>query len=125
LPQFPLLGRGIFITHAPEHAEHVLVSHQANYCKAFTYRLLAPALGDGGEGEHWARQRRLVQHSFAKRHIDALAPVMSAAAGRLCDTWEMRATREPLDVAMEMSNLTLDIVGQALFGQRCRTTPRQ
>lgn len=102
----------------PELAAHVLVSNQANYVKARTYEPLTELLGKGlltNEGESWAHQRRLVQPMFGRRHIDQFAPAMVDAANRTLDGWSARPSDAAIDVASEMSALTLDVVGRALF----------
>jgi cytochrome P450 len=100
----------------PEHAEHVLVSHQDTYVKAFTYRPLKAFLGDGlltAEGEVWRRHRRLVQPVFSHRHIQSFAPAIVEAARKRFAGWTVGAT---VDLAAEMRTLTMDVIGRVLFG---------
>ncbi len=111
-------GNQLVLTSRPELVAHVLVSNQDNYRKARTYRPLTEVLGNGlltNEGESWARQRRLVQPMFARRRIDAFAPAMVDAASTAMDRWAALGSGNVVDVADEMSALTLDIVGRALF----------
>jgi cytochrome P450 len=111
--------RWFFLLTRPEHIEHVLGARQDRYVKSFQYRLLAVGMGEGlltNEGESWARQRRLIQPMFARRHLGALAPHITAAAADLVARWERHADGTVLDVAAEMSALALDAVGRALFG---------
>jgi cytochrome P450 len=103
----------------PEHAEHVLAANQDNYVKAFTYRPLRALVGDGlltREGEPWRRHRRLIQPVFSRREVTGFGPQITAAARRLATRWEGLADGALVDVAREMSALTLEIVGLALFG---------
>jgi len=89
------------------------------YRKATQYRLIAAVTGEGlltNEGEPWARNRRLIQPIFAKRHLDELVPHMTAAAGEFVSRWEQRSPDGAVDVAAAMSEVTLDVVGRALFG---------
>ncbi|MBO0849315.1 MAG: cytochrome P450 [Pseudonocardia sp.] len=114
--------RTFYLLSRPEHAEHVLVSHQDRYVKAFTYRALRTFFGDGlltSEGDTWRRHRRLVQPVFGRRHVQAFAPAMVAAANDRAATW---ANREPIDLAAEMRTLTMDIVGRVLFGTSLTAT---
>lgn len=119
LVRVPLpLGGQLFIVSRPELAAQVLVSHQANYRKARTYKPLTELLGNGlltNEGDSWTRQRKLVQPMFARRHIDAFAPTMVAAAHTTASRWDRLPGDTVVDVAEEMSALTLDVVGRALF----------
>ncbi|MEX2554878.1 MAG: cytochrome P450 [Actinomycetota bacterium] len=103
----------------PEHIEHVLVARNDNYTKSYDYRLLAVVTGRGlltNEGAAWAGQRRLIQPMFAGRHLSRFAGDMTAAAATALDRWERTPDGSRIDVAEEMSVLTLDVVGRALFG---------
>ncbi|MGH3328153.1 MAG: cytochrome P450 [Streptomycetales bacterium] len=118
--QVPLAPRRAFyLLSRPEHAEHVLVARQGNYGKAFTYRPLREMLGTGlltSEGERWQAHRRLVQPLFAQRHVVSFAPDMVAAARHTLDHWDTLPDGAPVDVSAQISGLTLDVVGRALFG---------
>lgn len=109
--------RPLLLLSNPEHAECVLVSHQDNYVKSFTYRPLAAFLGSGlltSEGTVWRRHRDLVGPVFARRHLDGFAPTIAAAAARMDAGW--RRGPDVIDVGEQMRALTLDVVGQVLFG---------
>jgi enediyne biosynthesis protein E7 len=111
--------RGFFLLTRPEHAEHVLAVNQDNYVKAFTYRPLRALVGDGlltTEGEQWRRHRRLAQPVFSRREVTGFGPHMTAGARRLVRCWDGLADGSLVNVAREMSALTLEIVGHALFG---------
>src|SRR5947207_12754318 len=108
-----------FSSRSPEHVEHVFIGGHDRYRKATHYRLIAAVTGEGlltNEGEPWVRNRRLVQPIFAKRHLDELVPHMTAAAGEFVSRWEQRSPDGAVDVAAAMSEVTLDVVGRALFG---------
>lgn len=107
--------RQVLVVSRPELASHTLVANQANYVKARTYKPMQELLGQGlltNEGEHWTKQRRLVQPMFSRRHVDGFAPAMVDATSRTLDAW---SAKESVDVAAEMNALTLDVVGRALF----------
>lgn len=111
--------RSFFLLSRPEHAEHVLAANQDNYIKAFTYRPLRALVGNGlltSDGQTWRRHRRLVQPVFSRRQVTQFAPHMTAAAGRLARRWAAVPDGSLVDVAREMSALTLEIAGLALFG---------
>ena len=107
---------GLYIFSRPDQAEHVLAANQANYVKPFTYRPLRMMLGDGlvtAEEGTWRRHRRIIQPVFSSRNVASSAAEMDAAAQRALHRW----TGSPaVDLAGEMSALTLDVVGSALFG---------
>jgi cytochrome P450 len=103
----------------PDHVHHVLLEARGNYPKSFTYQLLGRILGRGlvtSEGELWTQQRRIIQPIFRHSTIAGFAPLMTAACDDLAREWDgLAAAGSPVDVAVEMSRLTLDIVGRALF----------
>jgi cytochrome P450 len=108
----------VLLLSKPDDVAHVLVGNQANYVKAPTYRPLKEVLGNGlltNEGEDWARQRRLVQPMFARRHVLGFAPAMVGAATSMLDGWTERPYGTVVDVSREMGALALDVVGRALF----------
>lgn len=91
----------------------------SNYVKAFTYRPLRALVGDGlltSEGEAWRHHRRLIQPVFSRREVAGFGPPMTAAARRLVPRWDRLADGSLVNVAAEMSALTLEIVGLALLG---------
>jgi cytochrome P450 len=108
-----------FASRSPDHVEHVFVAGHDRYQKAVHYRLIAAVTGEGlltNEGESWAHQRRLIQPIFSKRHLHDLAPLMVAATEDFVARLEARDRSRPVDVAEAMSDVTLDVVGRALFG---------
>jgi len=116
---FYYIGKSWIMLRAPEHIEHVLVANNDNYRKSYDYRLLAVVTGKGlltNEGDDWTKQRRTIQPMFAGRHLDRFAGDMTAAAEHALERWDRLPDRMRVDVAHEMSALTLDVVGRALFG---------
>src|SRR5215471_2095608 len=101
-----------FLRSRAEHAGHVLTANQDNYVKAFTYRPLRALVGNGlltSEGETWRRHRRLVWPVFSRREVTGFGPQMTATARRLAARWAGLAEGAPVNVAREMSALTLEI----------------
>ena len=103
----------------PDDIEHVLRGNYQNYPKGMLIKQVAALAGQGlvtSEGELWLRQRRLAQPAFHRQRLAALAGTMAGAAEALVERWHAPAMREqPIDVAVEMMRLTLQVVGQALF----------
>ncbi len=64
------------------------------------------------EGEFWRRQRRLVQPAFSTKRFDGYAQTTVEYTRRMLDRWSGGAT---LDVADEMTRLTLAIIAKTLF----------
>ncbi|MBO9533692.1 MAG: cytochrome P450 [Solirubrobacteraceae bacterium] len=104
----------------PEGAKEVLLTHQDDYEKSSQYEILQRVLGLGlvtSEGELWREHRSIVQPVFAGRAIGAFAQYMVAAASDALDRWDATWTDgQEIDLSVEMSMLTLDIVGRALVG---------
>jgi len=112
-------GHALYLLTRPEYAEHVLASGQDSYVKAFTYRPLRALLGEGlltSEGEVWRRRRRLIQPVFSRRDVLGFGPHMTVAARHLVQRWDQLPDGATVDVAQEMSALSLEIAGRALFG---------
>jgi len=64
------------------------------------------------EGEIHRRQRKLMAPSFQPRHIANYGDTMATYAERLAGGW---SNGQEIDLTREMSQLTLSIVGKALF----------
>ena len=106
---------GLYVLSRPDQAEHVLATSQGNYVKPFTYRPLRMMLGDGlltSEDAVWRRHRRIIQPVFSSRNVASFAADMDSGARRAVGRW---TGSQVIDVASEMSALTLDVVGRALF----------
>ncbi len=104
----------------PDHVKHVLQANHQNYWKGRIFARLKRFGGEGlifSEGELWRRQRRLAQPAFSRQRVEAQAAMMTACAEALVERWRgPAASGEPVDVAAEMSRVTLEIVAKALFG---------
>lgn len=114
-------GRTLIVVSEHEMARHVLVTNQDNYEKGMEYELLRIVLGNGlltSEGELWRRQRTLVQPMFAKRHLGDFTGQMTRATSDALRSGALSGLRagDVLDVNTAMMELTLDVVGRALFG---------
>jgi long-subunit acyl-CoA synthetase (AMP-forming)/cytochrome P450 len=108
----------LFLVSHPEHVKHVLQDNQANYRLNYRKKILM-----GGKsltmstGEAWRRRRRVMQPIFNLQRLSALAPGMVAGAERMAERWREPARRgEPLDVAQEMTDLTLGLLIESLLG---------
>ena len=110
----------VFLVAHPDHIKHVLQDNHRNYVKGRLARKMRFALGEGlltSEGEDWQQQRRLLQPTFQRAHIATLDGAIAAAVDSLIASWmEVAESGRPVDVAREMSRLTLDIFLRAMFG---------
>src|SRR5262245_13998068 len=109
-----------YLLNHPTHVEHVLQKNHRNYRKTPMLGKLRPVLGDGlfmSEGELWTRQRKLIQPSFHKERVDALASIMTDVITAHLKAWEKRAqTGETFNLTEDIAVLTLEIALQTMFG---------
>lgn len=113
------MGRTFVVSRSPEHVERVFVGGYDRFQKATHYRLLATVTGDGlltSEGDAWERQRRLIQPVLGRRQIDSLIPPMVEVTRDYLDRFKPPAPPETVLLSDEMTEVTLDVVGRALFG---------
>jgi cytochrome P450 len=103
----------------PAAIRHVLVEHAANYRKDdLQRRVLAPGLGEGlltAEGETWRSQRRALAPLFNPRTIATFRAPMGEAADRLVRRLRRRGDGRRVDVALEMTRVTLDVLERTIF----------
>ncbi|MGH3936349.1 MAG: cytochrome P450 [Pseudonocardiaceae bacterium] len=108
-----------YLVSHPDYVRHVFANNSGNYTKkphpAFV--LLSYVMGEGlvtSDGDLWTRQRKLIQPAFTKQRVAGYARLMTEATERMLHRWE----RKPgvFNVDADMMGLTLDIVGQTLFG---------
>ncbi|RJE81701.1 cytochrome P450 [Paracoccus sp. JM45] len=101
----------------PAALRHVLKDRVDDYPKSVTTKLvLEPAIGDSmfiAEGAHWRWQRRAAAPAFAHRHIEALGPVMTAAAEASCR--RLAAATGPVDLFEETVAATFDVISDVTF----------
>ncbi len=102
---------------SPQGIRQVLATDHQAFTKGGSMRGLRLLLGDGlitSEGDRHARQRRLVQHLFARPHRDGWLPaVVEAAVGR-SRCWDDGQVR---DAQEEMVRLSLDVTTRTLFSE--------
>ena len=112
--------RSFFLAH-PDHIKHVLQDNNHNYVKGVVIAKLKVLIGEGlfsSEGDFWRRQRRLAQPAFHRQRLAGFAATMTDAAGGLLRRWEEPArSGAVVDVAADMSRVTLDVVGRTLFSR--------
>lgn len=110
----------VHVLHHPDHIKHVLQDNNRNYWKGSLMRRVKPLIGEGlftSEGDFWRRQRRLAQPAFHRQRIESFARIMSNAGTQMLDGWEgAAAAGTPIDLMEHTSRVTLQVVGQALFG---------
>jgi cytochrome P450 len=110
----------------PKLVRHVLTEGYSKYQqKSRSYAVLRLLMGNGlvtSEGEFWRGQRKLVQPAFHRRRLDALFAMMVERVQSFATEIEANAaTRQPLDLAPPLSQLTLDIIARAMFSSDVQT----
>lgn len=118
--RFRFARRTQFVLRHPDYVDHVLHEAVDRYHKSVEYELLRSVVGLSlftDEDASWRRHRMLLNPVLAKRHVDGLCALMldpiEAFLARLDngeDSIEVNMTRA-------MTELTLDVVGSALFGR--------
>jgi cytochrome P450 len=110
-----MAGEHLFVASNPAVIRDVLVTHNQNFHKSRGLERIKILLGEGlltSEDAFHLRQRRLMQPAFHRERIAAYASTMVSYGDRMRRGWTPGST---LDVAREMSRLTLLIVGKTLF----------
>jgi cytochrome P450 len=109
-----------YLVSDPESIKHVLQQNARNYNKdVITYTMFRPFLGQGlllNDGPSWLHQRRLIQPAFHRRHLSSYGTLMTDATVAMLEQWKSSCAKgTPVDIAEEMTRLTLQIVGRTLF----------
>jgi cytochrome P450 len=110
-----------FLVNHPDHIRHVLVENHHNYSKdTYINHMFKTMVGDGlitSEGEAWRRQRRLMQPAFHPQRLAALDALITSQVAAMLARWGVASAQaQPVNLAHEISALTLSITTQALFG---------
>lgn len=114
--RFRFSGRTHYVLRHPELADHVLHDGVERYRKSVEYELLRSVLGLSlftDEDASWRRHRQLINPVLAKRHLTSLFDLMLAPV----ETFVDRLEEGQLQMTHAMTELTLDVVGSALFGR--------
>jgi Cytochrome P450 len=122
-----LLVGEVAVISDPAAIRRVLVEDTSNYCKdSLQRRMLSAVLRDGlltAEGEQWRIQRRTLAPLFAKRSVMSFAPAMQHAAEALVGRWGHHADGRVLDIAAEVTQVTLDVLERTIFSDGLGANP--
>jgi cytochrome P450 len=103
----------------PDEIDYILRRNHQNYRKGIAHDRFRSMLGEGlltSGGNLWLRQRRLMQPAFHRQRLVSFTTTMTNATAAMLERWQSRAEHgEAFDVSVEMTRLTLHIVGQTLF----------
>ena len=118
---------GIFVLNDPAAIKHVLVDNAANYRKdPLQRRVLSAGLADGllsAEGKRWEIQRRTLAPLFSARTVRGLAKDMQRAVDQLTERWLSLSSGAVVDVAAEITLLTLNVLALTIFSDGLQSDP--
>src|SRR5579862_4396263 len=108
-----------FVVSDPQGVKRVLLDNVANYPKTETEtEMLGAIVGEGllvSQGDKWKSHRRLMAPSFDFKSIVSYAPAMVSAADQFADVWAAKGSGTVIDVAEEMTHLTLKVISETMF----------
>ncbi|WP_349371183.1 cytochrome P450 [Salinarimonas sp.] len=116
-----VLGR-VLVLSEPRGIRRVLLDNAANYRKdELTRRVIGPGLFTA-EGEDWRMLRRTLAPMFSARTVASFGEAMAAASHRLVRRVARREGRT-LDMAVETTRLTLDVLERTIFTHGLQRDP--
>lgn len=113
--------RRTFVIKHPDYVDHVLHDGVDRYHKSIEYELLRAVLGLNlftDEDESWRRHRMMLNPVMAKRHVRGMCDLMIAPIEDYLGRTDDGSDRIPIEMAGAMTELTMDVVGAALFGHQ-------
>jgi cytochrome P450 len=109
----------LYLVSHPEHVQEVLVDRWRSFGKGGMWEAMRPLFGEGvvrAEGEHWRRQRRMLQPLFTATHLTGLTEVMVDAIDERVARLAARRPDEVVDMELEMTATTQRVLLDTLFG---------
>ncbi|UUY05177.1 cytochrome P450 [Svornostia abyssi] len=112
--------RQVFAITHPDYIEHVLRKHADRYMKSVEYQLVSTVLGRSlftDDGETWQRHRTMLNPFFSRRQLNGMIDLMVDPIERYVADLDSHGDGFELEMVSDMTMLTLDVVGTALFGR--------
>ncbi len=109
-------GEHVHVIFSPEVIWELFVTNGRHTRKSLGLQMTRPLLGEGlltADGSTHMRHRRAIQPLFHNKRIEGYVADMVAAADITGRRW---SDGMPIDIAAEMSELTLDVIGRTIFG---------
>jgi cytochrome P450 len=117
----------VFVLNDPAAIKHVLVDNVANYRKdPLQRRVLSAGLADGllsAEDKRWEVQRRTLAPLFSARTVRSLSKDMQRAVDQLTQRWLSFSSGAVVDVAAEITLLTLNVLALTIFSDGLQSDP--
>ncbi|MFI8258509.1 cytochrome P450 [Streptomyces filamentosus] len=116
--RFKMGPKTLYYFNHPDHAKHILADQHDNYHRGIGLLQARRALGDGlltTDGAAWRTQRAAVQPVFNRDHTNRYASAIVDETSRMVDRWRTSSTDGPVDLAAEMTTLTLAVLGRTLI----------
>lgn len=111
----------VFLVTCPDGIRHVLQGAAENYGRSRFHDQLKPVMGEGlltADGETWRRQRELLQPHFGASAVRRFVPAIATVVRSRSAAWSATGPAgTEIDVAEEMSALTLEIILRCMFGR--------
>lgn len=107
----------VFLMSHPDFVREVLVTQHDRFTRSPEYRMMQMIVGEGlltATGEVHRRHRKLMLPAFHYRRIASYVDIMARHADAHQRKW---VDGQEVDISREMMRLTLNIVGEALFGE--------
>ncbi len=118
--RIPVGDTAQFLLGSLDGVKHVFLDQHRNYSKGPAYELLASILGKGlvtSEGEHWKKQRKLIQPIFQKARLRIFSEIMLDLVLEEVRALEALADSDgSADVFSRMMDLALKIVSRTVLG---------
>jgi cytochrome P450 len=119
----------VIVVSEPAAIHRILLENTANYRKdTLTLRILSAGLTNGlltAEGDQWRIQRRTLAPMFTRRTVTSFAPAMSQAAAALVARWHRLPMGAVVDVAAEVTRVTLDVLRRTIFSDGLGSDPEE
>lgn len=115
---FQFSGRHIYLLNHPDFIYEVLVRQQQSFVKGRVIQHTRQLLGESlltDESQPHLEQRRILQPIFHKQALGQFDQVIVSATRKMSKTWRDNPAGQPIDLAAEMSGLTMGIVAEFIF----------
>ncbi|MHB1571532.1 MAG: cytochrome P450 [Solirubrobacteraceae bacterium] len=112
--------RQVFAITHPDYIEHVLRKHADRYMKSVEYQLVSTVLGRSlftDDGESWRHHRMMLNPFFGRRQLNGMIGLMIEPIDRYVAGLDAQGDGFEVSMTADMTMLTLDVVGTALFGR--------